>query len=210
MMDTTDTSPFARVPSETELTNPALENIYARRSVRNFTGDRVPNEVIGEILRAGTYAPTAANVQPWRFIVIRNKEMIHRFGQRAKKLWVEQYKGSTNSHIASLSRVMSRPEMDIFYGAPVLILVFSAPDALRGDIDCALAAENMMLAARSLGVGSCWIGLASPLGTDPEFRKEIGVPDNHALVAPLIFGYPVKENTRAPPRDNEVLLKWID
>jgi nitroreductase len=210
MMGTTDTNPSARVPPETDLTNPALENIYARRSVRNFTDDRISNEVIGEIMRAGTFAPTAANVQPWRFIVIRNEEMIRRFGQRAKKLWVEQYKESTDPHIVSLSRVMSRPEMDVFYGAPVLILVFSAPGALRGDIDCALAAENMMLAARSLGVGSCWIGLASPLGADPEFRQEIGVPDDHTLIAPLIFGYPVKENGRAPPRDNEVLLKWID
>lgn len=209
-MGTTETSPFAKVPAATELTNPALENIYARRSVRNFTDDHVPDEVIGEILRAGTYAPTAANTQPWRFIVIRNKEMIRRFGQLAKKLWVEQYKGSTDPHIVSLSRVMSRPEMDVFYGAPVLILVYSAPAALRGDIDCALAAENMMLAARSLGVGSCWIGLASPLGTDPDFRKEIGAPDNHTLIAPLIFGYPVKENTRAPPRDSEVILQWID
>jgi nitroreductase len=198
------------VPSKTDLTNPALENIYARRSVRNFTDDRVPNEVIGEIMRAGTYAPTATNQQPWRFVVIRNRELIKRYGQRAKKLWVEQFGNSTEPRLASLTRVMSRPEMDVFYGAPVLVLVFSAPDALRGEIDCSLAAENMMLAARSLGVGSCWIGLASLLGTDQEFRREIGVPDNHALIAPLIFGYPVKENTRAPPRDNEVLLKWID
>ena len=210
MMGTTETSPFTKVPSATELTNPALENIYARRSVRNFTDDRVPDEVIGEILRAGTYAPTAANTQPWRFVVIRNQELINRYGQRAKKLWVEQFKDTTDPRYVSLTRVMSRPEMEVFYGAPVLILVFSAPDALRGDIDCALAAENMMLAARSLGIGSCWIGLASPLGTDPEFRKEIGVPDNHTLIAPLIFGYPLKEYTRAPPRDNEVLLKWID
>jgi nitroreductase len=210
MMGTTDTNHSAKVPPATDLTNAALENIYARRSVRNFTDDRISNEVIGEIMRAGTYAPTATNQQPWRFVVIRNRELINRYGQRAKKLWLEQFGGTADPRLASLSRVMSRPEMDVFYGAPVLILVFAAPGALRGDIDCALAAENMMLAARSLGVGSCWIGLASPLGTDQEFREEIGVPENHVLIAPLIFGYPLKENTRAPPRDNEVLLKWID
>jgi nitroreductase len=210
MLGTANGNVLARVPSETDLTNPALDNIYARRSVRNFTDDRVPNEVIGEILRAGTYAPSATNQQPWRFVVIRNPELIKRYGQQAKKLWVEQYKDTTDQRLASLTRVMSRPETDIFYGAPVLVLVFSAPDALRGEIDCSLAAQNMMLAARSLGIGSCWIGLASPLGSDQGFRKEIGVPENFALIAPLIFGYPAQENTRVPHRDNEVLLKWID
>jgi len=193
-----------------DLTNPALENIFARRSVRNFTDERVPNEIIGEILRAGTYAPTAANQQPWRFVIISNAEKIRQYGQQAKKLWVEQYKDATEPRLVALTRTMSRPEMDVFYGAPVLVLVFSAPGSLHGEVDSALAAENMMLAARSLGVGSCWIGLAMPLGTDMEFRNEIGVPADHNLVAPLIFGYPVKADQRAPARNNDVILKWID
>jgi nitroreductase len=210
MIGSAEENVLASIPPKADFTNPALENIYSRRSVRNFTDARVPNEVIGEIMRAGTYAPTVTNQQPWRYVVIRNREMIKRFGRRAKELWVANFKGTTDPRLAALSRTMSRPETDIFYGAPVLILVFAAPDTLHGEVDCALAAENMMLAARSLGVGSCWIGLAMPLGPDHEFRKQIGVPDGHTLVAPLIFGYPLKENARAPPRDNEVLLNWID
>jgi nitroreductase len=195
---------------EADLTNPALENIYARRSVRNFTDERIPDEIIGEIIKAGTYAPTAANQQPWRFVIVRNAEKIRQYGQRAKKLWVEQYKDATEPHLVALTRTMSRPEMDVFYGAPVLVLVFSAPGSLHGEVDCALAAENMMLAARSLGAGSCWIGLAMPLGSDTEFRNEMGVPADHNLAAPLIFGYPVKADQRAPARNNDVILKWID
>jgi nitroreductase len=210
MIGRADEKAMTCVPSKTNLMNPALENIYARRSVRNFTDDRLPNEVIGEILRAGTYAPSATNQQPWRFVVIRNRELIKRYGQRAKQLWLEQYEKTCDPRLESLVRIMSRPGMDIFYGAPVLVLVFSAPDTLHGEIDCALAAENMMLAARSLGIGSCWIGLAAPLGSDREFRNEIGVPEKYMLAAQLIFGYPAKENIRAPPRDTEVLLKWID
>ncbi len=106
------------MPSATELTNPALENIYARRSVRNFTDDHVSNEVIGEILRAGTYAPTAANTQPWRFIVIRNKEMIRRFGQQAKKLWVELYKDSTDPTSSRCRGSCPGRRWTVFYGAP--------------------------------------------------------------------------------------------
>ena len=92
----------------------------------------------------------------------------------------------------------------------MLILVFAVPDAYHGEIDCALAAENMMLAARSMGIGSCWIGLAAPLGADGQFLDEIGVSPGHRLIAPLIFGYPARESARAPPRNNDVILKWID
>lgn len=199
-----------KAANEADLTNPVLENIYARRSVRNFTDRRIPEEIVREIIRAGTYAPSATNQQPWRFIVIRNPEKIRQYGQQAKKLWVEQYRDTTEPHLVALTRNMSRPEMDIFYGAPILVLVFTVPGALHGEVDCAVAAENMMLAARSLGVGSCWIGLSMPLGSDPEFRKEIGVPDGYTLAAPLIFGYPVNTEQRAPARNNDVILKWID
>jgi nitroreductase len=210
MIGSTEGQSLASLPPKADFTNPALENIYARRSIRNFTDDRVPNEVIGEIMRAGTFAPTATNQQPWRFVVIRNREVIDRIGRRSKELWAELYKDATDPRLASLYRIMTRPEMDVFYGAPVLILVFSAPGTLSGETDCALAAENMMLAARSLGVGSCWIGLARVAGTDRELMQEIGVPEGYTLAAPLIFGYPLKDYTRAPARNSDVLLKWID
>jgi nitroreductase len=86
--------------------------------------------------------------------------------------------------------------------------VFACPYAVE-DYDCALAAENMMLAAHSLGIGSCWVGLAQHLGEDKEFLKEAGVPEEHKLVAPLIFGYPAQNNLKAPPRKTDVILKWI-
>ncbi|WP_440948844.1 nitroreductase family protein [Methanosarcina sp. T3] len=101
------------------------------------------------------------------------------------------------------------PTTRILYGAPVFILVFASPDVID-ERDCALAAENMMLAARSLGIGSCWIGLAAGLGNDTEFLKEVGVPGGHKLIAPLIFGYPAKENQKAPARNTDVVLKWIN
>jgi nitroreductase len=67
----------------------------------------------------------------------------------------------------------------------------------------------MMLAAHSLGIGSCWIGLALHLGRDTEFLREVEVPEGHKLVAPLIFGYPAKGNLKAPARNKDIILKWI-
>lgn len=79
----------------------------------------------------------------------------------------------------------------------MLILIFATPYVVE-DYDCALVAENMMLAAHSLGIGSCWIGLALHLGDDKEFMKEAGVPEGHKLIAPLIFGYPANGKRKAP------------
>ncbi len=110
--------------------------------------------------------------------------------------------------MAGYVRNLSKPEVRLFYGAPVLILVFASPSVVE-DHDCALAAENMMLAAHSLGIGSCWIGLAKHLGEDVEFLREVGIPEGYRLVAPLIFGYPAKGEPKAPARNADVILKWM-
>ncbi len=195
---------------ESTQNNPILQNIYSRRSIRNFSNEPVSDENIREIIKAGTFAPSAINKQPWRFVVIKNREAITRFGEVAKKRWLTLYKDSQDPDIQGLLKFMAQPKTKIFYGAPLLLLVFSSPEAFRGDIDCALAAENMMLAAHSMKIGSCWIGLAMTLGSDTDFTREIGVPEDHKLVAPLIFGYPEKKSGRAPSRKGDVILNWIE
>jgi len=72
------------------------------------------------------------------------------------------------------------------------------------------AVRDMMLGARSLGIGSCWIGLASVLGSDKELMKKIGAPEGHRLMSQIIFGYPVKKEIRAPERKKDVVLSWIN
>lgn len=165
--------------------------------------------MVKEIIRAGTYAPTAVNKQPWRFVVIKNRQLIEEYDDRAKKAFLAAYKDTENPDLVKFVQFLSKPSTRIFYGAPVLILVFASPDVIN-EHDCALAAENMMLAAQSLGIGSCWIGLAEGLGYDIEFLKEVGVAEGHKLIAPLIFGYPTKQNLKAPARNADVILKWIN
>ncbi len=191
------------------ISNAVLDNIYQRRSVRNFSDKEVSDEVIKEIIRAGTYAPTAVNKQPWRFVVIKNKQLIEEYDGRAKKAFLAAYKDTENPELAKFVQFLSKPTTRIFYEAPVLILLFASPNVIN-EHDCSLAAENMMLAAQSLGIGSCWIGLAEGLGYDMEFLKEVGVPEGHKLIAPLIFGYPAKQNLKAPARNADVILKWIN
>ncbi len=192
------------------LENDVLKNIYSRRSVRDYLPNDVPDNIIRELIRAGTYAPTAANKQPWRFVVIKNRELIKSLSDKAKELWMEQADKATNPQLKGLAKMVSRPGFDIFFASPLLIMIFSHPDAFSPEIDCALAAENMMLAACSLGIGSCWIGLAAPLGQEPAIMDNLGVPPACKLVGSLIFGYPVKMDLKAPKRDENVVLKWIE
>jgi nitroreductase len=192
-----------------QISNVVLDNIYQRRSVRNYSDKEVPDEIIREIIRAGTYAPTAVNKQPWRFVVVKNRQLIDEYDDRAKKAFLAAFRDTENPDLVRYVQHLSKPTTQILYGAPVFILVFASPDVID-EHDCALSAENMMLAAHSLGIGSCWIGLAAGLGNDMEFLKEVGVPEGHKLIAPLIFGYPVKENQKAPARNTDVILKWIN
>jgi nitroreductase len=198
--------------------NEVLKTIYNRRSVRDFQKDEVPEDLVKEIIRAGSYAPSNLNKQPWGFIVIKNKKLMRKLSDRAVDFWIEQTK--TNSEIIEVAKtdplfknllnMMSKPDFSIFYNAPVMIMVLGRSNAEFPQIDCSLAAESMMLAARSLGIGSCWIGLAMPLGNNRELLTEIGVPSEYNLVAPLIFGYPVKKDQAASPRNQDLFLKWIN
>ena len=189
--------------------NEVIRNIYLRRAVRDYLPADVPDEIIRELVKAGTYAPSAMNKQPWRFVVIKNRDTIARLSERAKKLWLDTAGRTGDPAMAGIINTMKSPGFNIFYNAPVLILVFASPEGYRPEYDCALAAENMMLAARSLGIGSCWIGFGMPLGADQAFLDEMKVPAGHRLMAPLVFGYPVKELQPAPARKDDVILNWV-
>lgn len=189
--------------------NDVFMNIYTRRAVRDYKPNDVPDDILRELIKAGTYAPSAVNKQPWRFVVIKNRDTIARLSDRAKKLWLDDAEKTDDPDINRLMGAMRLPDFNIFYNAPVVILIFTAPDAMRPEYDCALAAGNMMLAARSLGIGSCWVGLAMPLGSDEATRDSLKVPSGHRLMAPLIFGYPVKDIQTAPQRREDVVLNWV-
>jgi len=186
-----------------------LKIIYARRSVRDYLPDEVPDDMIQEIIQAGCHAPSAVNKQPWRFVVIKDRELMKKLAEKAREMWMERDKSASNPEIIKLADMVSRPGFNIFYNAPLLIMVFSHPSAFSPQIDCALAAENMMIAARALGIGSCWIGLGSPLGQVGSIMKDLDVPEECKLVACLIFGYPVKLLERTPKRVENVILNWI-
>ena len=194
--------------------NEVLKNIYSRRSVRSYSEKKIPEETIREILREGTYAPNGMNVQPLRFAVIENKGRIDHYSAVAKELFLAGLaKNRPNDapapeNIQGMIRTLSNPEFNLFYHAPVVVFVFTHPSALTPVEDASLAVENMFLYARSLGIGSCWIGFANSLAHSPEFLEECQVPADHKLVAQIVLGYPKAEPGEGKRLEAQI-LRWI-
>ncbi|HEY3422686.1 MAG TPA: nitroreductase family protein, partial [Methanocellaceae archaeon] len=123
--------PAGDKPSD-QFSNPVLQNIYARRSTRNYKPDPVPDDILLELVKAGIYAPTARNQQAWRFVVITNKTEIDKYADRAKQLWqkylplkVASALGIGGKDISRLMKMMSSPAMHLFHHAPALVFIFA-------------------------------------------------------------------------------------
>jgi nitroreductase len=201
--------------------NEIIKNIKQRRSIRNFLDKKIEKEDLKEIIQAGKYAPSAINDQPWKFIVITKKEMIqdlsNQIKNELKKLlkwrFIRKYKINELKNMELLKLIFgisfSKEDM-IFFNAPALVLILTENKRFYNE-SCACCAQNMMLAAHSIGIGSCWIGFASVLGLNKKIIKKIGIPENHHISAAIIFGYPKDKTIRPPMRKiGSDIIKWVE
>ena len=134
-----------------------METIYNRRSVRFYTGEPVEKDTIEKLIKAGIQAPSAMNVQPWAFAVIQDKALLQKISDETKVYLLASI--SERPYLECYRQIFSDPEFHIFYNAPALIITLAKPEGANASCDCTLAAQNIMLAAHSLGLGSCWIGV---------------------------------------------------
>lgn len=121
--------------------------IRERRSVRNYTDREVPDEALRAIIAAGIQAPTALGLQPWQFVVVRDRELMRQASDYCKPILLEKIGEESRPGTEEFLAALRNPEFNIFYNAPVLVLVLGARDVVSSVLDCALCAENMMLAA---------------------------------------------------------------
>jgi nitroreductase len=186
-----------------------IDVIKTRRCVRDYKDDMIPDEDIEFLIDCARYAPSGFNMQPWKFIVITNKDIMRDISERSKKALIPMIEPmrKTSKKIEDFITFLSTEGTDMFYNAPVLILIFGNENAITADYDCSMAAQNMMLAAHSRGIGSCWIGGVTPPLMDEKFLKELGAPEGYRLIAPLIFGYPRSETEM--PEKIEPEVTWL-
>jgi nitroreductase len=171
------------------IVNETLKIIKQRRSIRSFKDEQIKEEELQAVLEAGLYAPNAGD-QAWHFTVVQNKALLDRLNIAAK----EAAKQHEFEHLKELG---NNENFNCLYGAPTLVIVSGnehAPVPL--DADCAAATQNLLLAAESIGLGSCWIffvllAFYSPQGL--ELRKELKIPDGYKPYDSAVLGY--KEDT---------------
>lgn len=164
------------------------EAIRLRRSVRKYKSDRIPEQVIKELVELAAWAPSGSNGQPWIFVVVENREYLQNLSDRAKTFLLERIKAAPA--LERYQGVLSNPQFNIFYDAPTLVLICGDTNAHTFRNDCSMAAQNLMLSAWERGVGSCWIGFATGIGNAPDVKRELKIPEEYELVAPIVLGYP--------------------
>lgn len=187
--------------------NQTIITIFNRRSVRSYEQEQPDQAKIEQILEAGRYAPSAMNQQPWHFTVIRSPELLWQLEANCRRAFVE-------STIDALREVAAQEGFSVFYHAPLLIIVSADTNALAPMYDSTLAMENMMLAAASLGIGSCWthaVMMFHETARGKEIFRELGLtfPDDHEPYAAAVFGYPSEPWPEAPPRRSDCVT-FID
>jgi nitroreductase len=179
------------------------EAIYTRRAVREFTSEPVSESIIRDLIDAAVQAPSAVNQQPWSFCVVRDTGVLAKISHESKAYMLRSSPVGLVSH--HFEHILADPNFDIFYHAPVLIVISAVTEAPCED--CSLAAENLMLAARATRLGTCGIGFAQAwLGT-PEGKKLIQLPGPYKPVAPIIVGHPRSTAAAVPRKEPEI--RWI-
>ena len=170
--------------------NPVLSNIMARRSIRKYLDKPVEHAKLEVVVRAGINAPSGMNAQPWIVRVVEDQKLIADVNEVYKKANAEQVSRDKNFK-------------NMFRNAPNLICVCTPANG-GGELDAGLLGENMMLAAQSIGLGTCCLG--GPvrwLNTNADakfFLERLNIPEGYKLNYILAIGYP-DEQPDAKPRD---------
>jgi nitroreductase len=155
----------------------ALEAIHTRRSIRQYQDKAVPEELVEKLLAAAMSAPSARNAQPWQFVVVTDRKMLQ-----------------------EMSRV--NPNAAMAAHAPLGILICGdlrlELSAGYWVVDCAAAAQNMLLAAHALGLGAVWTGIYPRQERMVGFHRLLSLPNEVHAHSLIVIGYPAE---RPPPQD---------
>ena len=184
------------------------EAILARRSVRNYTTQKLGKATIPSLLEAAIRSPTTMHNEPWAFVIIQNHLLLKKLSDQAETMLVNTMHVNQHQQSLNLSEFSENKNFNIFYNAGTLILICGDTKMNFFEADCWLATENFILAACAMGLGTCIIGCALSVLNLPEVKLKLSIPDDFMVVVPIIVGYP--NGTHPPtPRKHPIIFKSI-
>jgi len=199
--------------------------MLSRRSCRNYTNRAPAPQLLEDLVRIGTSAPSGTNSQAWTFTILPSRPAVEALGNLVGAYFGKLNKLAANPLLRNLLRLIGRPALSnyhrryqqtiaqglqawreqghdrLFHGAPAAIIVGSRPGASCPKEDALLATGNILLAAHTLGLGSCLIGFAvAAMAKDPQIQQALGIPDAEAIHAVIALGYPAEPYQRLTGR----------
>ncbi len=173
-----------------QLDNPVINTIMSRRSIRSYIDKPVEHEKLAAIVKCGINAPSGSNRQPWQIRVVENQELLAQVNEVFKKEFARQI-------------LRDRNFKNMFRNAPNIILICTPANG-GGEIDAGMLGQNIMLAAQSIGLGTCCLGgIVRFIQTNPKiefFREALCIPIDYKINYIIAVGYP-DETPEAKPRD---------
>lgn len=190
-------------PSESQMN--VMDAIHERQSVRSYSPKRVDRATLRTLLEAAVRAPTAVHEEPWAFVIVQDSALLKSLSDRAKTIFAAEAEHAHPDQARHLLDILAKPGFNIFYDAGTLIIICSKAKGAFVTADCWLAAENLMLAAYAMGLGSCVIGFAVPALNTAKIKTELGIPPECVAIAPIIVGVPSGETPRTTRKEPEIL-----
>lgn len=186
--------------------NQVIETIMKRRSVRFYESKPIPKEILQTLINAGNAAPSGGNVQNWRFVVVEGnnfKDKLRSLAMPRYNKWMEKAPQPLVDMRKEIDAVVSDP---VYYNASAIIFVVGS--GMTSDLDTPMVCENIMLAARSLNIGSCWAFFGQLPLDDQEVRNTLEMQAGEKVYGPILLGYP-KVEFPAAPQKKDAVIKWI-
>ena len=191
--------------------------ILKRRSIRMYKNRQVPAFMVKRILEAGRFAPSAGNGQPWKFVVVREPDIIagltkttvaickifkalidyriagKRWLKPLANLFIRIKPGDLHPTPFGAITMIADGRLSLYHGAPTVILLFKDVRGISNpDLDIGIAGQNMVLAAHSMGLGTCWVSFAKlAFQYGKKWKKTLGISYPYKFVSSLSIGWPV-------------------
>jgi len=187
------------------------ELLEKRRSIRSFEDKPVPTQVIREIIHDSIKAPNASNKQAWNFIIIHSKDYMRKLSEISRQGFIDSLNRNPDSPLKEYAVGMkNRKNVNFFHNAPCLVYITGPKNVSTIREDVGLLAAYFMFSATARGLGTCWIGLGGGI-RDKAVLKEMGLPEGHHLIAPIVIGYPKDGKIPAMrERKKPTILKIIE